>query len=119
MEQEIVARIKTGRITNVIPYGYSSGTPAAPYVIVRLDPDLAGRGESVRIITHMLPGQNASLREYVRKDLSDLLDDYAVEDSNGNYNQLMTENDFTGIVIGNDDGTISMERRFLLPSMIF
>jgi hypothetical protein len=115
---KIVDRLKEGRIKNVVPYGEDQ-LPKPPYIVVRPERDPLNRGRKFRIIVHMKPGQNIFLEDFVYKDLSDLLDNFGAYDRHGNYNILLTENDYTDIIIANDDKTISMERVFLLPSRIF
>lgn len=118
MIDKIISRLKTGRIKNVVPYGYGENA-APPYIIVREEQDSLGRGIVYRIIGHMLPGQIIFLEEYMRSDISTLLDNYVITSRNGNVNELMTEQYNSGTIANNDDGTISRERRFLLPSIVF
>lgn len=115
----IVARLKTGVIKNVVAYGYSLQMPEPPYVVVKPEPDVAGRGRSIRIIVHMLPGQNIMLEDYVMNDLSLLLSDFPILSRHGNRNMLLLEQEYTDIMPHNDDETISMERVFLIPSRLF
>jgi hypothetical protein len=117
MLTKIVEQLKTGNITNVIPYG-SIPIPSAPYVVVKPELDILGRGRSFRIIVHMLPGQQIFLDDYVNGELETLLYDFAATTRNGNYNQLYREPIDSDISISNDDGTISMERVFMMPSRI-
>jgi hypothetical protein len=114
----IVTKIRAGSITNVAEFGYAKDL-TAPYVVVRPERDPAGRGERVRVIAHMLKGQQTFLRRYVRSELSDLLADAEIVSSSGVANVLESEDDWGGILADNDDGTISMERCFLLPSRLF
>jgi hypothetical protein len=118
MITKIVAQLKTGKITNVVPYGVEK-LPAPPYVVVKTETDFLNRGRLYRIIVHMQPGQHTFLEDYVMNDLSDLLDNFSAESRHGNYNTLLTENEYIDTLVSNDDGTISMERSFLLPSRIF
>ena len=118
MIDKIVAQLKTGSIKNVVPYG-SPQLPNPPYIVVRPEADSIGRGTVYRIIIHMLPGQQIFLEDYLRKDISDLLDEFGATTRHGNYNELMTTDEYNDIIISNDDGTISMERSYLLPSRLF
>lgn len=118
MIDKIVAQLKTGTITNVIPYGSPVGNNT-PYIVVRPERDPLNNGTTYRIIVHMTPGQQIFLEDYVRKDVSDLLDNFGSATRHGNYNKLETLDDYNDIIIDNDDGTISMERSFLLPSKLF
>jgi hypothetical protein len=115
---KIVAQLKTGDIKNVIPYGTATGNNK-PYIVVRPERDAVGRGTVYRIIVHMDPGQQIFLEDYLKDDVSDLLDGFGSETRHGNYNKLETLDEYNDIIVNNDDGTISMERSFLLPSKLF
>jgi len=117
MIDKIVAQLKTGRIKNVIPFGDPITAP--PYIVVRGVKDIAGRGTQIIVTTHMKPGQQNFLEDYCTKDIATLLEDFKSATRNGNYNLLLQENMSEGIMVNNSDGTISMERWFLLPSLIF
>lgn len=118
MITKIVAKLKTGRIEAVVPFG-TSPLPDPPYVVVKPERDPVGRGRIFRIIAHFLPGQIIDLEDYIFSDVSVLLDDFQALSRHNNRNILLTENDYTDIINNNDDGTISMERIFLMPSRIF
>ncbi len=113
----IVARLKTGSIPDVVAFGTST-PPAPPYVIVKSEKDALGRGRAFRIIPHAEPDQQTFLSDYLFEELSDLLDGYQAETRLGNTNQVYSEGDYSDIIGNNDDGTISMERVFLVPSRI-
>lgn len=118
MIDKIVAQLKTGIIKNVVAYGHDSGVQA-PYIVVRPERAPLGGGRIYRIIVHMLPGQQIFLEDYIMKDVSDLLDSFGSTTRHGNYNVLETLQEYIDIVTNNDDGTISMERSFLMPSKLF
>ncbi len=113
----IVARLKTGSIPDVVAFGTST-LPAPPYVVVKPERDALGRGRVFRIIAHAEPDQQVFLQDYVFEELSTLLDGYTAETRLGNRNQVLSEQEWTDIIGNNDDGTISMERVFLVPSQI-
>ena len=113
----IVARLKTGSIPDVVAFGTST-LPAPPYVVVKPERDALGRGRAFRIVPHAEPDQQVFLEDYLREELSTLLDGYTAESRLGNRNQVYSENDWSDIIGNNDDGTISMERVFLVPSRI-
>ncbi len=118
MTTKIVAQLKTGSIERVVQFGVEQ-LPEPPYVVVKPEKDPFNRGRRYRIIAHFKPGQNIWLEDYIFNELTDLLDNFSTESRHGNYNTLLTENDYNDIVINNDDKTISMERIFLLPTRIF
>jgi hypothetical protein len=115
----IITQLKTGRIKSVIPDG-SRDTPATPYIVVKMDRSMIEKCENVRVIVHMEPDQEQDLRDFVINDLSVLLSEWGGYSHNGAYNQLDKGIDDIPILISdNDDGTIAMERVFLLPSILF
>lgn len=113
----IITQLKTGSIKNVVNYG--SARPEPPYVVVRRENDAFGRGQIFWIFAHYSPGQQAWLEDYCFDEVITLLDNFATQTRQGNDNQLSIEQDYQDIVVDNDDGTISMGRRFLMPSRTF
>jgi hypothetical protein len=113
----IVTRLKTGTIKNVIPFG--SARPKPPYVVVNPQPDPLDRGWRIQISAHYLPSQQFYLWDYVTDELISLLDEYRTVDYYSNDNRVLTEQERSGIIADNDDGTISMSRTFLYPSRTF
>lgn len=111
MIDKIVAKLKTGTVTNVVPYGAAS-LPSAPYVVVKEEPNPSGSYTRYRCIAHFLPGQVIPLRTYVRKELIKLLDGVKLTGSGGNVNMVESFGDLGSLVVSNDDGTISQERAF-------
>jgi len=114
---KIIAQLKTGVIKDVIPFG-SSATPASPYIVVKQDAN-PPNGVTYRIFVHMEKDQQIFLEDYIRNDLSILLNGFSSETRYGNYNEIETEQDFSSIIINNDDGTISMERSFSMATRLF
>jgi hypothetical protein len=92
--------------------------PNAPYVVVKPEKDPLGRGRIFRVIPHFPPGSQIDLEAYTFEELSTLLDDYQTDSRNGNTNDVLSEQEWTDYVSNNDDGTISMERVFLVPMML-
>jgi hypothetical protein len=119
MTDKIVDKLRTGAITNVYRFGQVTN-PVPPYIIVKPEADALNRGRLMRVFVHMKPGQDIQLEDYVFNSLSVLLPDgYQVTSRNGNVVELLQEQDWTDIVTDNDDGTISMERRFIMPFKLF
>jgi hypothetical protein len=112
----IIAQLKTGLIKNVVPYG-NANTLAPPYIVVRPEKDPLDRGRIYRIFIHMQPGQQTFLEDYAFKTVPDLLSNYSAVDRHSNRNTLLQESEYGEIIDSNDDGTISMERRFLVPQL--
>ena len=119
MITKVVEQLKTGTIKNVFKYGAETEMPEPPYIVVKTENDPAGRGKLYRIIGHMLPGQDIMLEDYMTKNISDLLSDFTAVGRNGARNMLLNENEYTDTIPISDDGTISYERVFLMPSRVF
>lgn len=113
----IITKLKTGTIKTVVMYGATR--PAPPYVVVRPEADPLGRGRLFRIIAHFSQGQQSWLEDYIRLELPQLLDDFSATTRHGNTNMTINNNEYVDIIVDNDDKTISMEGRYLMPSRFF
>jgi hypothetical protein len=118
MIKPILTQLKTGSIKNVVQFGVDT-LPAPPYVVVRRERDPGDRGFLFRVIAHFQPNQQAWLEDYIFNEVITLLDNFSGETRHGNDNEVFTTVDWTDIITNNDDGTISMERVFLVPSRTF
>ena len=118
MITKIVAKLKTGTIKNVVPFG--SPLPVPPYVVVKQEP-AGGSMTRFRIIPHMAQGQQVALNNYIFHELSDLLTGFEASDTNTNLFRLEEpeEKEWTGVGAVSDDNTISMERCFYAPLLLF
>ena len=118
MIDKIITRLKTGAIKNVYEFGTTT-EKKIPYIIVKGEKDPLNRGRIFRVFVHMPPGQQIVLEDYVFNTLSTLLpDQYKVESRNGNTVELLQTQEWSD-TITNDDGTISMERSFMMPLLLF
>jgi len=118
---KIIAQLKLGTITNVVPYG-TKPLPAAPYVVVKPEIDGLGVGRGFRIIIHMLPGQIIALEDYRNITIPALLLDFTtttVLDRHNRSQILIRQPDDNEIVTSNDDNTISLECLYLQPTLNF
>ena len=114
MLPKIVARLRTSTtIKNVIKFG--AATPAAPYVVVKLETVPMGRG--IRIIAHRKAGEDSQLEEYIFDELSTLIVGWSADDRFKNHFTVMDTGEWGEIVTTNDDATISMERLLYVPFM--
>jgi len=118
MITKIVAQLKTGTIKTVVPYGYGKAPATLPYVVVKRE-SVMNMQWRWRIIAHMLPGQNVSLDDYVFKEVPTLLNDFALTTRLGNTDALVHSDEYSDVAPQNDDGTISMERIFYSPHILF
>jgi hypothetical protein len=118
MITKIVAKLKTGSIKNVVPFGTK---PAAiPYVVVKQEP-ARGNETRFRIIAHMVQGAQVALNDYIFHELSHLLTGFEADDSNTNHFKIEepNEKEWSGVAAVSDDNTISMERSFYAPLLLF
>lgn len=94
--------------------------PRVPYVIVKQEQDLAGRGKAYRIIAHFQKGQQTDIEDYIRGTVGGLLNAFSSIDRHGNLNKLYFDSGDvpSDLRISNDDGTISMERVYWMPDRL-
>jgi len=114
MISKIVAKLKTGSIKKVFPFGMLDNYPDPPYVVVRPEA-VPNVGRRYRIIAHFLPCHIIDLEDYTFNEVSVLLEDFEATDRHGNNVKLLDEESYTDIIADNDDKTISMERSYYTP----
>jgi hypothetical protein len=113
-------RLKTGTINNIVLFADSDKLPPPPYVVIKPERGPTGN-RNIRIIVHMIPGEQDRLENYIFCELSDhLLEDQVdwLIDRHGNHGLLINSGDWTDTIADNDDKTISMERIFILPHRV-
>ena len=114
----VVAKLKTGSVKNVVPFG--SKLPAPPYVVVKEEPTGLGYTR-YRIIAHFLgpskdtEAQIMPLRTYCRKELYDLLAFVELTGSRGRRFILSPLGPDGTLTTTNSDSTISQEAVFTMP----
>ena len=117
MLTKIIAQLKTGSIKNVVPFG--KNLPAAPYVVVRMEKHIAGRG--IRVIAHVTKGETGAdviqLDNYIMDEVITLLHDFTNTDRFGNRFNVRDTGEWTDVGPESDDSTISMERLFYAPML--
>lgn len=116
MLTKVIAKLKTGSIKNVVSDGSTPGLNP-PYVVVTQGTDALGRGTAFTINTHYPPDYQIFLSDYVRGELTTLLEGFSATSRHGNLNTLQFDQfgDLPELFKGNSDGTISMERVFFMP----
>ncbi len=116
MIEKIIRHLQTGSVKNVT---YRTGAVAMdpPYIVADI------QGQELRVWVHFLPGQNVALERYWRLDLPKLLNNYEFETAEGNTVVIRpppgvyTIQPYSAIVI--NDKTISRERRWSVPGLVF
>lgn len=117
MITKIVAKLKTGSIPAVVPFGGDLPSEKR-YVVVK--PENAQNGyRRWRIIVHVQPGEIIIAEDYVFKEASELLSEIQVTTRLGNTQALDKGLEYSDIAPQSDDGTISMERIFYSPLILF
>lgn len=115
----IVAQLKTGPWKRVVPFG--SKVPEAPYLVVREEPNTAttnGRTR-YRITGHHKPEYYMDLRSYMRSTIYDLLNEKELTGSDNRRIVVSEERgSLTECTAQSDDGSISIERAFLVPDIL-
>ena len=115
MLTKIVAKLKTGSVKAVVPFG--SKLPAPPYTVVK--PEIVpGVGRRFRIIAHRAQGDQTLLEDYILEVLG-LLRFFQATSRHGALNRLGLEESITDVVALSDDSTISMEAAFIMPTHTF
>jgi hypothetical protein len=112
---EIVNRLKTGSVKNVVFYNDSSAPPPRPpYAVVK---PLAREGSKLfTVYAHFLMGQQDELEAYVIRELPALLRAQLV--SGEHRTDVIDTRSYTlGLAIS-DDGTISGSRDFYIPIIL-
>lgn len=118
MITKIVAKLKEGKIKNVVPYGKAKPMPAAPYIVVKEESDPLDRGTIYRVIIHVAAGGNIFLKTFMAEAQA-LLDNFEDETYLGNWQRIYADCQMSGTIVDNDDGTIAMERTYLSPTIFF
>ena len=118
MITKIITQLKTGTIKTVVPYGYGATPTTIPYVVVKRE-SVMNMQWRWRIIAHMKPGQNITLDDYVFKEVPTLLNNLAITTRLTNTDKLGRSDEYSDVVGQSDDGTISMERIFYSPHILF
>lgn len=111
----IYERLKAGSIKRVVVFGDSEQVPPPPYVVIKSEADGGNETRRIRIIVHAAQGRQQILEEYVFTELSVLLgkDVWLIDRNNCRFR--LFSSGWTDVILGNDDGTIAMERLFIVP----
>jgi len=120
MLTKIVAKLKTGSIKSVVPFG--TKLPAPPYVVVKPEVVL-GTGRRFRVIAHVAQsatgsGAQTTLEDYIREAIG-LMEEFQATSRTGKVNRLGRVDSITDIGAVSDDSTISMEAAFIMPTHTF
>jgi len=121
MIAEIVTQLKTGTITNVIPFGVTTKMPTPPYVVVKPELYITGRG--FRVYVHYSLGSQmytkssvnyTPLEDYIYNELPSLIKDWSFINNHGETMTVRDTGEITDVNAVSDDNTVSMDRLFYI-----
>ena len=90
--------------------------PSQPYGVIKGEKLVNGRG--IRVIIHRNIGCVNELEDDLHAVI-DMLSDKSFVSRHGNNNRLSRLIDYTDVTAVSDDGTLSMEALFLMPTQTF
>ena len=108
---EIIDRLKTGSIKNVLLFGDSFDRRAAPYVVVK--PIAGGDRKLYQIIVHMALGTQDVLEEYILRELPALLKEPL--EAEGRKTTARSTGAWLGPYVDEADNSLAMSRDFYIP----
>jgi hypothetical protein len=108
---EIINRLKTGSIKNIMLFGDSMNRPAAPYVVVK--PIAGGDRKLYQIIAHMALGMQDDLGAYILRELPALLKEPL--EAEGRKITARNTGAWFGPYVDDGDNNLAMSRDFYIP----
>jgi len=121
MIAEIITQLKTGTIKNVVPFGATTTMPSPPYVVVKPETYITGRG--LRVIVHYAVGTQiytkntisyTPLDDYIYNELPSLIKDWSFINNHGETMTVRDTGEITDVNAVSDDNTVSMDRLFYI-----
>jgi hypothetical protein len=112
---ELINRLKTGSIKNVVFFGDSMKREAVPYVVVK--PIAGGDRELLQIFAHVGLGMQDMVKSYVLMELSALLKK-PISYDDGKSVTARSTGAWTGPYVDEGDNTLAMSRDFYIPIII-
>lgn len=104
------------QISNIVNYGDSGDRPSAPYIVIKGEKSQGGR--AIRFILHETPGRQNEMLDELR-EVCRMVSNKQFTTHSGAINRLGSLVDYTDVAPQSDDGTISMEALFLMPTTSF
>ena len=111
---EMVNRLKTGSVKNVLLFGDSFKRPPPPYVVIK--PMASGDRKLLQIIVHTVLGAHETLEKYVLRELPELLKEPLK--SGGKTITASSTGGWYGPYVDEGDNTLAMSRDFSVPVLI-
>lgn len=109
--KEIVDRLKTGSISNIVMFGNHLSKLAVPYLVIK--PLFSIDRELFTFYVHVFLGEHEKLSEYILKELPELLKE-PLERTGEQISIFDTRNLF-GFYVDEADNTLAMTRDFYIP----
>ncbi len=116
MVPKVVAKLKTGSVKSVVPFG-KLDMPSPPYDVVKTE-IVPGVGRRFRVIAHRAPTEREQLEDHIREVVR-LLEKFQAKSRHGAVNRLGRVESIVDVSVTSDDGTISMEAAFIMPTRTF
>ena len=111
---EIVNRLKTGSIKNVLFFGDGFDRKEAPYVVVK--PLAGGDRKLLQIIVHVELGKQDILEEYILRELTEIFrEPLKIE---GKVVTVKDTGSWLGPYVDEGDNTLAMSRDFYVPVIL-
>lgn len=105
-------------VSNIVNYGdATSSPPSVPYLVIKGEKSPTG-GRSIRFILHENVGKQDELIDELR-EVCRMVSNRQFTTHSGAINRLGSLVDYTDVTPVSDDGTISMEALFLMPTTTF
>jgi hypothetical protein len=111
---ELINRLKTGSIKNVMLFGDSFDKLKPPYVVIK--PIASGDRKLYQIIAHMALGMQDLLEKYIIRELPKLLNEPIEAD--GNTATARSTGFWLGPYVDEGDNTLAISRDFYVPIII-
>ena len=112
--KELLERLKTGSIKNVLLFGNSTGKLPQPYAVVK--PIASGDQKVLQVIAHTALGMHQFLEAYIFRELPELLKKPL--ESGGKYLRVMDRRSWYGPYVDEGDDTLAMSRDFYVPVVL-
>jgi len=111
---ELIKRVKTGSIKNVLLFGDSFDRQNPPYIVVK--PIAGGDRKLFQIIVHVVIGKQEVLENYVLGELPELLKKPLTDGENKI--SIRSTGGWLGPYVDEGDNTLAMSRDYFVPIIL-
>jgi len=111
---ELINRLKTGSIKNIIFFGDKTEKKSTPYAVIK---SLAGGDRKLlQIFIHTVLGMQDFIEDYIIKELPELLKEPLEAD--GKFITVQSTGAWFGPYVDESDNTLAMSRDFFIPVIL-